>query len=62
MRVHVLRRIQTPSQHWQVCCELREGKAPGDVVAAAKASLELPQENARLGEAITRFLARGLPI
>jgi hypothetical protein len=58
MRVHVLRRIQTPSQHWQVCCELREGKAPDDVVAAAKASLE----NARLGEAITRFLARGLAI
>jgi hypothetical protein len=46
----------------QVCCELREGKAPGDVVAAAKASLELPLENARLGEAITRFLARGLAI
>ena len=45
-----------------LCCELREGKAPDDVVATAKASLELPLENARLGEAITRFLARGLPI
>ena len=41
------------------CCEVREGKAPDDVVAAAKASLELPLENARLGEAITRFLVRG---
>ena len=41
-----------------VCCELREGKAPDALVASAKASLELPLENARLGEAITRFLAR----
>ncbi len=42
-----------------VCCELRDGKAPDDVVAAAKASLQLPLESARLGEAITRFLVRG---
>lgn len=42
-----------------LCCEMREGKAPDDVVAAAKASLDLPLENARLGEAITRFLVRG---
>ena len=41
-----------------VCCELREGKAPDKVVAAAKASLRLPLENARLGAAITRFLSR----
>ena len=42
-----------------LCCQLREGKAPDDLVTAAKASLELPLENARLGEAITRFLMRG---
>jgi GMP synthase-like glutamine amidotransferase len=41
-----------------VCCELREGKAPDDVVASAKASLELPLENAKLGDAITRFLSK----
>ena len=41
-----------------VCCVLREGKAPDDVVATAKASLELPLESARLGEAITRFLSK----
>jgi GMP synthase-like glutamine amidotransferase len=43
----------------RLCCELREGEAPADAVAAAKASLELPLESARLGEAITRFLSRG---
>lgn len=42
-----------------VCCQLRQGKAPDDVVATAKASLQQPLENARLGEAITRFLAKG---
>ncbi|WP_024515745.1 type 1 glutamine amidotransferase [Bradyrhizobium sp. Tv2a-2] len=42
----------------KVCCELREGNAPDDVVATAKASLELPLENERLGEAITRFLCK----
>ena len=42
----------------QLCCELREGKAPDEVVAAAKASLQLPLENARLGAAITRFLSK----
>jgi GMP synthase-like glutamine amidotransferase len=42
----------------RLCCELREGKAPDEVVAAAKASLELPLESARLGEAITRFLCK----
>jgi GMP synthase-like glutamine amidotransferase len=41
-----------------VCCAIREGKAPDDVVATAKASLELPLENARLGGAITRFLTK----
>jgi GMP synthase-like glutamine amidotransferase len=40
----------------KVCCELREGNAPDDVVATAKTSLELPLENERLGAAITRFL------
>ncbi|KYK45607.1 type 1 glutamine amidotransferase [Bradyrhizobium sp. 191] len=42
----------------QVCCELREGKAPDDVVATARASLGQPLDNAKLGGAITRFLAR----
>ena len=41
-----------------LCCELRQGKAPDDVVAAAKASLQLPLESTRLGDAITRFLSR----
>jgi GMP synthase-like glutamine amidotransferase len=41
-----------------LCCEMREGKAPDDVVARAKASLELPLESAVLGEAITRFLSK----
>lgn len=40
-------------------CELREGEAPGAVVAAAKSSLAEPLDNARLGEAITRFLTSG---
>jgi GMP synthase-like glutamine amidotransferase len=42
-----------------VCCMFREGKAPDDVVAQAKASLELPLESAKLGAAISRFLTRG---
>jgi GMP synthase-like glutamine amidotransferase len=42
----------------QVCCELRDGKAPDDVVARAKASLAQPLDSARLGGAITRFLTR----
>ena len=42
----------------QVCCELRDGKAPDDVVATAKDSLAQPLDNAKLGGAITRFLAR----
>lgn len=42
----------------QVCCDLREGKAPDDVVATARASLAQPLDNAKLGGAITRFLAR----
>lgn len=42
----------------RVCCELRDGKAPDDVVATAKASLVQPMDNAKLGGAITRFLAR----
>jgi len=44
-----------------VCCQLREGKAPDDLVASAKASLDLPLESARLGEAITRFLSKNSP-
>src|SRR6266702_6287003 len=43
-----------------VCCELREGKAPDAVVATAKASLAEPLDSAKLGGAITRFLARRL--
>jgi GMP synthase-like glutamine amidotransferase len=43
----------------QVCCELREGKAPDDVVATAKASLAEPMDSAKLGGAITRFLVKG---
>jgi len=42
-----------------VCCELREGRAPESVVRAAKASLAEPLDSARLGGAITRFLATG---
>ncbi|TYO61841.1 type 1 glutamine amidotransferase [Bradyrhizobium hipponense] len=44
----------------QVCCELRDGKAPDEVVAKAKASLAEPLDSAKLGGAITRFLARRL--
>ncbi|TFV72841.1 type 1 glutamine amidotransferase [Bradyrhizobium frederickii] len=42
----------------QVCCDLRDGKAPDDVVATARASLAEPMDTAKLGGAITRFLAR----
>ena len=42
----------------QVCCELRDGKAPDDVVATARDSLAQPLDNAKLGGAITRFLAK----
>ncbi|MET4385774.1 GMP synthase-like glutamine amidotransferase [Bradyrhizobium sp. F1.4.3] len=42
----------------QVCCELRDGKAPDDVVATAKASLAQPLDSGKLGGAITRFLTR----
>ena len=38
-------------------CELLEGHAPDNVVATAKASLTEPLDSARLGGAITRFLA-----
>jgi GMP synthase-like glutamine amidotransferase len=41
-----------------VCCELRENHAPDSVVATAKASLVEPLDGAKLGGAITRFLAR----
>jgi len=44
----------------QVCCELREGKAPEAVVATARASLAEPLDSAKLGGAIARFLARRL--
>ncbi|WP_065756865.1 type 1 glutamine amidotransferase [Bradyrhizobium paxllaeri] len=42
------------------CCEMAhaKGHAPDSLVAAAKASLAEPLENARLGSAITRFLTR----
>jgi GMP synthase-like glutamine amidotransferase len=40
------------------CCEALEGNAPDSVVATAKASLALPLDNAKLGSAITRFLAK----
>jgi GMP synthase-like glutamine amidotransferase len=42
----------------RVCCELREGKAPEEVVATARQSLAQPLDSAKLGGAITRFLAR----
>ncbi|OKO76136.1 glutamine amidotransferase [Bradyrhizobium sp. NAS80.1] len=42
----------------QVCCDLRDGKAPDDVVATARESLAQPMDHAKLGGAITRFLAR----
>jgi GMP synthase-like glutamine amidotransferase len=38
------------------CCDIRQGKAPDDLIARAKASLAEPVDNARLGGAITRFL------
>jgi GMP synthase-like glutamine amidotransferase len=41
-----------------VCCDLREGQAPDSLVTTAKASLAEPLDNAKLGGAITRFLAR----
>jgi len=41
------------------CCDIRQGKAPDDLIARAKASLAEPVDNARLGGAITRFLTRG---
>jgi GMP synthase-like glutamine amidotransferase len=42
----------------RVCCELRDGKAPEDIVATARDSLAQPLDHAKLGGAITRFLAR----
>lgn len=42
----------------QVCCDMRDGKAPEDVVATARQSLQQPMDSAKLGGAITRFLAR----
>ena len=42
-----------------VCCEkAAEHNAPEALVATAKASLEQPLDNASLGSAIARFLAR----
>ncbi len=41
-----------------LCCELREGHAPDAVVAAAKTSLSGPMDNARLGNAMARYLTR----
>jgi len=45
-----------------VCCELREGRAPDALVAAAKMSLTEPMDNARLGHAMARFLTSGAKI
>ena len=57
---HVIARIDLNGFYLiQDTRQMREGKAPDDVVTAAKASLELPLESARMGEAITRFLVRG---
>jgi GMP synthase-like glutamine amidotransferase len=42
-----------------LCCDIRKGVAPDELVAQAKASLAEPVDNARLGGAITRFLTRG---
>lgn len=39
-------------------CDLRRGRAPDDMVDAAKASLAAPLDHARLGGVITRFLTR----
>ena len=43
----------------QVCCDLRDGKAPDSVVATARASLAEPLDRAKLGGAIARFLNKG---
>ena len=43
----------------EFCCEKAgQGSAPPALVAAAKASLEQPLDNANLGRAIARFLAK----
>jgi GMP synthase-like glutamine amidotransferase len=43
----------------QICCEKAgQSGAPESLVATARASLEQPLDNADLGRAITRFLAR----
>ena len=42
-----------------LCCDIRKGLAPDELVAEAKASLAEPVDNARLGGAIARFLTRG---
>jgi len=42
-----------------LCCDIRKGHAPDELIAQAKASLAEPVDNARLGGAITRFLTRG---
>jgi GMP synthase-like glutamine amidotransferase len=41
-----------------VCCDLRDGKAPDNVVATARASLAEPLDRTKLGGAIARFLNR----
>jgi hypothetical protein len=42
-----------------ICCEKAgQSGAPAALVATAKASLEQPLDNADLGRAIVRFLAR----
>ena len=42
-----------------LCCDIRKGHAPAELIAQAKATLAEPVDNARLGSAITRFLTRG---
>ena len=43
----------------QLCCDIRQGNAPDELIAQARASLAEPVDNARLGGAITHFLTRG---
>jgi len=42
-----------------LCCDIRKGNAPDELITQAKASLAEPVDNERLGAAITRFLTRG---
>ncbi len=42
-------------------CEMLEGRAPDEVIATARASLNEPLDSAKLGGAIARFLTRSIP-